>query len=368
MGRRSRTRGAGTALVVAVLGGGACSSHGTIDTSVLVHHADALWGGIGGFCARTPQGLTCWTKWRDRLSGPTLVPDLVGVTDVAVGAGRACALASGAVACVHPGGAAIVARIPLDHPAQLVEVDALRIVTCARDAAGVACWSDEPGTPVRVPQLGAPQRMFTSIDHSLCGSYDDGVRCSEPDIKGNFGPALAIENAKAPTAIDIDTIGGGVFVLEDGVVEYGRFAGTLHVTGNAFAAKDPLDVAATVTPFVGARVKVEPIPGLGHVTALVSRLFPIALDDRGLARLDSGHLAAVKTRPTEAVPSALWDGARAEIYTREGDALHQYLPQTHLVIPGVRAPTAVIATLSQTCALAADGDVTCWDSPDEHAR
>ncbi len=345
------------ALLVAL---SACSRH-AINTQTVVRDADALWGGPAGFCARTPAGLSCWSESHGRFVGPTVVPGLAGVTDVAIGIGKACALASDGVACFRPGETAS-ARVELDHPAQLIELAGYPTLACARDAAGVACWSDR--APVRVPSVGTPQRIFESIDHSLCGTYDDGVHCFPVDPKnGNISAAVAIANAKAPNRVLIDTTGGRVFVLEDGVAKFGQFTGTLRVTGNAFATSDPLAVSATIDAFVGAHVTVDPIPQLGHVTAMVSRLVPIVLDEHGLTRLDFHSGWDLEKRPTSAIPSALWGGVHSEIYTREGDELHQYHSKLDHVIANVRAPSSVVATLGQTCALASAGDVACWDTP-----
>jgi hypothetical protein len=344
----------------------ACSKH-AVDTQLVVRDADALWGGASGFCARTPAGLSCWSEFHGRFTGPTIVPGLAGVSDVAIGIGQACALGSDGVACFRPGDTATT-RVALDRPAQLIELDGFPTLACAREATGVACWGDRE--PVRLlPNVGTPQRIFESLDHSLCGTYDDGVHCFPLDLKsGNLSAAVVIANAKAPSAVLIDTTGGRVFVLEDGVAKSGHFTGTLRVIGNAFASSDPLAVQATIDAFVGARVSVDPIPQLGHVTAMVSRLFPIVLDEHGLTSIDSHGGSNLEKRPTATIPSVLWSGARNEIYTREGDELIQHRPKAEHVIGGVRAPANVVATLSQTCALATNHDVVCWDSPRDGVR
>jgi hypothetical protein len=332
--------------------------------------ADRLWGASGGFCARTPAGLACWTTGVHGLEPVAVVDGLERVEQVAIQDRGTCALHGGRVSCFRIGDTAATAT-SLAGVTDLIATDGIGAVTCAAHTAGVWCWQD-PDRPTLYEQLGKPRRLLAASDAgtgAVCAVGNDTLDCLPISPRGDTGAVISFPDVHDPRAVILNTTGGDAFVLDGDRALHGTFRGTLELTGNPFASSDPLAVGATIRPLQRSTVALNPIPELGPARALVVRsITPVVLDEQGVVDIDHHNGIFDRRRwPSSATPTALYPGTQYELYTVEAGRLHQrdrrkdeWLDR---VVSGVVDPIAIGSSFEWVCILEARGTVRCVHTP-----
>jgi hypothetical protein len=338
-------------------------------TRVDVTGADGLWGGAG-FCARTAAGLSCWNGFDSSPGAVVVVDDVKGVKDVAFRSGEGCALHEKGVSCFRPGDHASHA-MEFEAPVQIVSTHGFSALICVLHAKGVSCWGGPSSVPSLSTVLGKPKRLFAGEGSAvLCGVYDDGTRCFPLGNSAELLPGIFMPGVNDPRGAMTNTIGGHAWVVDGDKALYGEFSGTLHVTGNPFAAKDPLDVATSIRPFTGATVMLRPVTGVGPVRGMASySIWPLVLDDRGVAQLDfHGGSFDIKRWPVDkGVPTAIFTGFHDDFFTVDAGVLHERGwrkgSRIDREVVGLSKPTRLFAEPFWTCALEESGGIGCVRSP-----
>lgn len=179
-----------------------------------VSHASriALGGGLG-CAALSDGGLVCWRRGDDSQGAQAVVTPAGGVTDVAVGAGRVCALGrDGAVACA-------VDRAPLrviSTARRFVQLTAGEGHACARaDDGSVWCWGDndagqlgdgtdrDRAAPARVPGLTEAVEIAAGSQHTCARRRDGSVLCWGRGAEGQLGDGARSERHQPVAMSDV---------------------------------------------------------------------------------------------------------------------------------------------------------------------
>lgn len=333
-----------------------------------IERADALWGGGGDFCARTPRGLECWSssETAPAESAPVRVEGITGVREVALVIEGACALADGGVHCFRVGERSAIRQDELVAPTRVIEFGAFNSFFCALDKEGVACWHPNRAAQ-RIPELGKPRALLRSVDgSSACGVEGKKVSCFDIDpTSRRLRSTFVLDGIAEPRAIFATT--GTVAVLDGTTVKMAHVS-RISV-GNPFAVENPLDVDVKHLPVTQANVEAKPVGGLGEVSALAHHsIWPVALDETGVASLDSGTGGATVNRwASEHPPDALFSGHYQAFFTRSGDVLYERGAhdgkRIERPVKGIGRPEEVAPTIYWTCIRDAGGRVACIKSP-----
>ncbi len=162
----------------------------------------ALGGGLG-CAALTDGGLVCWRHGEESQGAQALVTPTGGVTDVAVDAGRVCALGrDGAVACSDVGAPLRV----ISTARRFMQLTAGEGHVCARaDDGSVWCWGDNDAgqlgdgtdrdrdTPAQVSGLTEAVEIAAGSQHTCARRRDGSVLCWGRGAEGQLGDGASTE-------------------------------------------------------------------------------------------------------------------------------------------------------------------------------
>jgi hypothetical protein len=321
---------------------------------------DALWGD-SAFCARAGGRLACWAPDLTPDAPPVFVEGIAGVKQVAMLSQEGCVLHDRGVSCFHAGQAG---SRPLDlpSPSQVVASTGYQGLLCVAHAGGVTCWDHAPdqkdvaqSSPVAA--LGSPQRLLAGDGH-LCSINGSAMHCFLVGPRFGFDARLELSGLTDPRAVLTEPVGGDIWVIDGTQLLHGQFGGTLRITGDVFAAKDPLAVSAEVVPFQAAAPVLQPVAELGAVRAAVLHsIYPVVLDERGLAEY---NLGVVRWPVASGIPTALFGDQGDDVYVIAAGTLHRLRNRVDVEVRNVTRPTQLAVGLSWGCALEETGTVACF--------
>lgn len=339
-------------------------SCGAIRLEPMTSSADALWGGVDGFCARDDRGLTCW---RSPDGVPRRVEGLEGdVERVAFTINQACALDGAGVAC-WPSLEPVALRMrALGDVRELVSLSGWRGRFCALRADGsVVCWRRPDETPEAIATEAVHLHVTTGGDMICVESAEGRLRCHE--FHDALAPVRTLETRIAPPLrrVVASTIAGELWVLDAEGLKHGRGQSSV-VGGNPFAG-DVLDGTLREIPF--QRVAVTRVAEARDVDELLGGSIWIYVDDAAGVRMVEDHLGRFEVRHTYdfgAPPDALLATDRGLVFARAGGRL-----EVRGVADGdqvrahaeVRDPAQVVIALDRFCVRHAEG-VSCGAVPE----
>ncbi len=355
------------AIALLCLGLAGCGCDGVVTPELVLEQAESLEGANDAFCARTPEGLTCFSAGSGGLGAPRAVEGLSGeVRAVAFMLGQACALDAEGVACWANHEPVALRMRALGEVRELRSMSGFRGRFCALDAEGaVACWRRPDERPHVLEPSGVAHLHVSTDDNMICSETTERtLRCHE--LHDEATPHRTLESSEiAPPVrrIAASTISGELWVLDAQGLQRGRGLGSVVVTdpfGDPLAAGD-----ATLREIPRQRVELARAAGAESVRELLGTLPWLHLHDARGIRMVEDHLGALEESrrydfgaPAEALLAV--DGglvfalAGGEVRVRgrlEGDPVERR-------IEGLRAPEEVVVGLFWFCVRHADG-VSC---------
>jgi len=372
--------------------------------------------GYGHSCARLGDGTVwCWgydyvrelarsTQHFSFMLQATQIPGLAGAQEIAAGANHTCArLGDGSVWCwgqdvageLGDGQSSIVC-LPHNQPVikQASFLFAGGDTSCVLDGnLGLACWGqvtqppDRRSSPVTVAlsQTPSPGAIAAGENHICLIRADRTVACWGNDVAGQLGDGLDVlyVDAEQPvTVTGLDQV--SALSLGQGFSCALRLDGTVVCWGSdQYGQTGDSTMSWPMLPnTIPGLAKATAIQaGAGHVCAILADRTVSCWGANHSGQLGPGDAAVTRATPV-AVPGlsgvvalaagsshtcALLDNQRVACwgYDQQGQ-LGVATPSdatsiaTPTLVPGVDHVVAIAAGQAHTCALIADGTVSCW--------
>lgn len=277
-----------TALVGVLAIGCSC---GAIRVEPMTNAADALWGGVDGFCARDDRGLTCW---RSPQGSPRRVEGLEGrVESVAFAINQVCALDAAGVGCWSSLEPTALRMRALGEVRELVSLSGWRGRFCAlRADGGVVCWRRPDETPEAIASEAVHLHVTTGGDMICVEAADGTLRCHE--FHDELAPVRSLETQIAPPLrrVVASTIAGEFWVLDAEGLKHGRGQSSV-VGGNPFAG-NVLDGTLREIPY--QRVAVTRVAEAHDAEELLGGSIWVYLQDAAGIRMVEEHLHQFEVR------------------------------------------------------------------------
>lgn len=294
-------------LAIAVLGCDGVASKDVPNTE----GTDRIWAAADTYCARKPNGLICWRSTRDSLTAhePTVFEGVGQVRALALRPQEGCAISDLGMGCFRLTDKQL-ARGGKGVPEDFVAFGTSKLVSCARGAEGVQCFTDRIEDIRPIAAFGKPKVLHATLrGHGVCAEHEYDLRCFTADDKGDLKATVRIRGVRGARAVRIDDDPGWVLVLDSDGLKFGT------VPGDVLQGRPIAEDNEKLYPD-GASVELQPVENVKGAKKLTAESsWTYVLDAQGVKSVAMGPEGLeVRSWSLDLEPDDLWQGKQGTFF------------------------------------------------------